>query len=183
MRIAAMFREELPGCEVGTFVVSGCSHPINSTTIEKASIDEAFIDFTKPVREIILQRYPHLAQVPADAPDGIDTPVPMPPQVSWEGLGDLIPINPPLSEEKDNIEEVDESGSDNIEAPLAKEGPREFMEPPLTWHDVALSIGAKLMGSAREQVRVKLGYSTSAVGDSPLFARSAAYSNLGHRKK
>lgn len=32
-----------------------------------------------------------------------------------------------------------------------------------TWHDVALSIGAELMGKIREEVRVKLGYTTSAV--------------------
>jgi DNA polymerase eta len=131
---------------------------------EKASIDEAFIDFTKPVREIILQMYPHLGQVPIDAPDGIDTPLPMPPQVSWEGLGNLIPVNPPPpSEGKEKPEETNGAASGNNEPPLTKEGQAEFKESPLTWHDVALSIGAKLMGKAREQVRVKLGYSTSAV--------------------
>lgn len=137
-------------------------------TKEKASIDEAFIDFTKPVREIILQTYPHLAQVPVDAPDGIDTPLPMPPQVSWECLGNLIPVNPPPpSKGKETPEETTGAASGNNEHPSTKEGQAEFEESPLTWHDVALSIGAKLMGKAREQVMVKLGYSTSAVCVSP----------------
>lgn len=137
-------------------------------TKEKASIDEAFIDFTKSVREIILQTYPYLAQVPVDAPDGIDTPLPMPPQVSWEGLGNLIPVNPPApSEGKEKPEEASGAASGNNELPSTKEEQLEFEESPLTWHDVALSIGAKLMGKAREQVRVKLGYSTSAVCVSP----------------
>jgi DNA polymerase eta len=34
---------------------------------------------------------------------------------------------------------------------------------PATWHDVCLSIAAELMKKAREDVRVNLGYSTSAV--------------------
>lgn len=139
-------------------------------TKEKASIDEAFIDFTKPVREILLQTYPQLAQVPVDAPDGIDTPLPMPPQVSWEDLGNLIPVNPPPpSEDKEKLEETSGTGSSNDEPPSNEEGQAEFKGSPLTWHDVALSIGAKLMGRAREQVRVKLGYSTSAVCVSPSF--------------
>ena len=36
-------------------------------------------------------------------------------------------------------------------------------DDPITWHDVCLSIAAELMGKAREDVRVNLGYSTSAV--------------------
>ncbi|KAF7375181.1 DNA polymerase eta [Mycena sanguinolenta] len=54
--------------------------------IEKASIDEAFMDLTKPARQIILERFPWLAQVPDDAPLGLDTPLPPPPQVVWNGL-------------------------------------------------------------------------------------------------
>jgi DNA polymerase eta len=92
----------------------------------------------------------------------------MPSQVSWEGLGNLIPVNPPPpSEEKGKPEETNGAGGGNNERPSTKEGQTEFEETPLTWHDVALSIGAKLMGRAREQVRVKLGYSTSAVCISP----------------
>jgi DNA polymerase eta len=35
-----------------------------------------------------------------------------------------------------------------------------------TWHDVALSIAAEMMQRARDEVRTKLGYSTSAVSHS-----------------
>ncbi|KAF5359290.1 hypothetical protein D9756_003320 [Leucocoprinus leucothites] len=70
-KIATRFRESLP----------------SSIEIEKASIDEAFFDYTKAVKEILLQRYPHLAQVPKDAPDGVDTPLPIPPRIKWSNLG------------------------------------------------------------------------------------------------
>lgn len=46
------------------------------------------------MKEILLRRYPHLAQVPKDAPDGIDTPLPPPPRIRWSdlGVGHLIPL-------------------------------------------------------------------------------------------
>ncbi|KAJ7671608.1 hypothetical protein DFH06DRAFT_120201 [Mycena polygramma] len=103
--------------------------------IEKASIDEAFMDLTRPVRQILLERYPYLAQVPDDAPLGLDTPLPSPPQVDWDQLGTLIPIDPALEEEP---------------------------ELPSTWHDVALSIAAECMEKVRQQIKAKLGYTTSA---------------------
>jgi DNA polymerase eta len=103
--------------------------------LEKASIDEAFMDLTRPVRQIILDRYPYLAQVPEDAPLGLDTPLPPHPPVSWE-FGVLVPIDPSVEEEP---------------------------EVPSTWHDVALSIGAECMEKVRQQISAKLGYTTSAV--------------------
>jgi DNA polymerase eta len=110
-------------------------------SLEKASIDEAFIDLTALVRELMLQRFPHLAKIPEDATP--DTPLPDPPSISWDGLGHLIPDNP-------EPEQAGPSSSVNPEAPV-------------TWHDVALSIGAELMCSVRESVKAKLGYTTSAV--------------------
>ncbi|KAJ7746651.1 hypothetical protein B0H16DRAFT_943492 [Mycena metata] len=103
--------------------------------IEKASIDEAFMDLTRPVRQILLERYPYLAQVPDDAPLGLDTALPPPPQVSWNGLGTLVPIDPSVEEE---------------------------VEIPSTWHDVALSIAAECMEKVRQQISAKLNYTTSA---------------------
>ena len=130
---------------------------------EKASIDEAFIDFTKPVKEVLLQRYPYLAHVPDDAPDGIDTPVPLPPQISWAGLGSIVPIIPPPVVEEvlasnEDIKSEDISNVVDQETTGSLEG-----DAPITWHDVCLSIAAELMGKVREDVRVNLGYSTSAV--------------------
>ncbi|KAJ7510393.1 hypothetical protein B0H11DRAFT_2168718 [Mycena galericulata] len=108
-----------------------------STEVEKASIDEAFMDLTRPVRQILLDRYPYLAQVPDDAPLGLDTPLPPPPPISWEQIGTVVPIDP----SKDPDEEVD---------------------APSTWHDVALSIAAESMEKVRQQISTKLGYTTSA---------------------
>ncbi|RDB26370.1 N-acetyltransferase eso1 [Hypsizygus marmoreus] len=136
LKIASLFKECLPDCE-----------------IEKASIDEAFFDFTKPVRKIMLERYPYLAQVPADARNGVDTPLPPPPPIQWDGLGHVIPINPPPP---------DEIKEEHTTASPVPEKLEEDEDPPATWHDVALLIAAELMDKAREQVRVTLGYSTSA---------------------
>ncbi|KAJ7116403.1 DNA polymerase eta [Mycena epipterygia] len=108
-----------------------------NTEVEKASIDEAFMDLTRPVRQILLERYPYLAHVPEDALSGLDTPLPPAPQVSWNGLGTIVPIDPAQeSKEEDDI--------------------------PSTWHDVALSIAAELMEKVRQQISVKLRYTTSA---------------------
>ena len=117
--------------------------------IEKASIDECFIDFTRPVREELIRRYPHLAQVPSS---GADTPLPPPSvPVTWNTSANLVPIRP-----KDVTDNTDEPGASPRIAP-------EPEEPPITWHDIALSIAVEMMQSARDQVRTKLGYSTSAV--------------------
>ncbi|KAI0308763.1 hypothetical protein OF83DRAFT_1296428 [Amylostereum chailletii] len=128
-KILSIFKEGLPNGE-----------------IEKASIDEAFIDFTRPVREKLLERYPYLAQVPPDAPHGIDTVLPKPPPISWQDRGIVIPINPP-----DDAASPAESGQE-----------ADGKEAETTWHDVALSIAAEIMNDIRAAVRTKLGYTTSA---------------------
>lgn len=122
---------------------------------EKASIDEAFIDFTRPMREILLQRYPYLAQIPPDSPLGAETSLPPAPPISWDNLGELIPVNPHSDE--------DTAASDK-DKDTKIEHARD--EDQCTWHDIALSIAAELMGKVREHVRVTLGYSTSAVSRS-----------------
>ncbi|KAG2157918.1 uncharacterized protein EDB93DRAFT_1246415 [Suillus bovinus] len=123
-KIINMFKEALPTGE-----------------IEKASIDEAFIDFTHPVREMLLERYPYLAQVPANAPNGLDSPLPSPPPINWDDLGTVLPPEGTDGAGEQSSIEVDGGG---------------------TWHDVALSIAAELMRKIREDVHLKLGYTTSA---------------------
>lgn len=146
-KIYHMFKEGLPTGEV-----------------EKASIDEAFIDFTKPVREEILRRYPYLAEVPPDAPQGKDTPLPPPPPISWEGLGTVIPVNPP-PKDADEKKEHPEDGDDDAQDVQGENDDLQGMwedDASTTWHDVALSIAAELMGRIRHDIYTKLGYSTSA---------------------
>ncbi|KAF8656793.1 hypothetical protein AX16_002345 [Volvariella volvacea WC 439] len=130
IKVSGMYKEGLPGCEV-----------------EKASIDEAFIDFTQRVRELLLQRYPHLAHIPQDAVQGIDTPVPPPPPLLWDGPGDLIPIEP----DSDEPENMSTTSADTHQKFLLT-----------TWHDIALSIAAELMHQVRVDIFHSLGYSTSA---------------------
>ena len=118
------------------------------------------------MKEILLQRYPYLAQFPDDAP-GIDAPVPPPPRIFWAGLGSIIGLNPqPMAEEtpvsnediksEGTSKEVDQAATNSLEG-----GDMENI--PTTWHDVCLSIAAELMGKVREDIRANLGYSTSAV--------------------
>lgn len=129
-----MFQDLLPDAEIGEPISWLCCNFSTQSTEEKASIDEAFIDFTKPVRKLLLERYPYLAEVPEDSSD---TPLPPPPAVQWEGLGHII---------------RDESTSSTSST-----------DDFTTWHDVALAIAAELMHSAREEIRTKLGYTLSAV--------------------
>lgn len=152
MKIAAMFKEALPGCEIGESNGDYLRSIFPNTVQEKASIDEAFFDFTKTARKILLERYPYLAQVPSDAPHGLDTPLPPPPPISWNEVGHVIPITPPPPD-KPGAETDDQQG-DEVD---------ESDDKSTTWHDVVLSIAAELMGRAREDVHTKLGYSTSAV--------------------
>ena len=155
------------------FVVSPpCGSPRTCFT-ERASIDECFIDFTRPVREELLRRYPHLTQAP---PCGTDTPLPSPSAaVVWNTNTNVIPIST-----DGGAENPGEPGASTTDDP-------EREEPPTTWHDTALSIGAEMMQRARDQVRVTLGYSTSAVcapfSRTLLAFDSRALFVPGHRQK
>ncbi|KAJ9118690.1 hypothetical protein QFC22_003910 [Naganishia vaughanmartiniae] len=110
--------------------------------VEKASIDEAFIDFSTLAIKEILRRHPHLAVVPSDAPHGLDSPLPPPPPLSWTEAGNVFPIK---GEEKDPENNDDHDGNDG-----------ESSEGAGGWEDVALCIGAELMAKVRNEVHTKL---------------------------
>lgn len=93
---------------------------------------------------MLLERFPYLAQVPPDAPQGVDSPLPPPPPIDWNELSELIHIHP--AEENDG-EEI-HSAEDDVTC---------------TWHDVALSIAGELMTKIRGEVHENLGYTMSAV--------------------
>ncbi|CAE6524158.1 unnamed protein product [Rhizoctonia solani] len=148
--------------------------------IEKASIDEVFIDYTIPVRVLMLERYPQL-HIP-DGPFDLDTPLPTPPaQIDWAGLDThVIPVTSDSSADKDaasrpitpslttemtlnTMDDIPTSPSipaspDSPPPDLAKVG----SDAPPTWHDVALSIAAELMRDIRQTTLEKLGYTLSA---------------------
>ncbi|PVF95571.1 DNA/RNA polymerase [Serendipita vermifera] len=120
--------------------------------IEKASVDEAFIDFTNPVRQIIIERYPELV---LSHPDDLDAPLPPPPQtIDWHSSCNLIPIN---AEEDSTVEDPAQGSPSKAKPEPAKREPLS-----VTWHDIALSIGGELMFMARNEIFNKLGYTTSA---------------------
>lgn len=101
--------------------------------VEKSSIDEAFIDLTRPVRELILERYPFLGEHKGD----LDEPLPSPPQTSkWTHESTIV--NSSVASETDNQGHL------------------------LTWHDVALHLAAELLATTRAVILARLGYTTSA---------------------
>ncbi|POW16662.1 hypothetical protein PSTT_01109 [Puccinia striiformis] len=117
-------------------------------TIEKASIDEAFLDFSIPVREIICERYglPTLEDLQDPTSKiNMDDPLPDPPSdLDWDGLvqssnSSVVPLD-----DNDNDQH---SGSETH---------------PHTWSDIALLIGAELMAECRSKVFHQLGYTCSA---------------------
>ncbi|KAG8700469.1 DNA-directed DNA polymerase eta rad30 [Ceratobasidium sp. 394] len=152
--------------------------------IEKASIDEVFIDYTLPVRAIMLERYPELG-LPS-GPFDLDTSLPQPPErIDWTSLEtNVIPASTELAKDETTTSRPSTpiSGIDSPPSPSGVDGdlpprsctpqsgatplPPEEPEPgshaPPTWHDVALSIGAELMRTIREETYEKLGYTLSA---------------------
>ncbi|ESK86603.1 eta dna polymerase [Moniliophthora roreri MCA 2997] len=126
VKVLNMFKEGLPGAE-----------------IEKASIDEAFIDFTKPVRQELLRRYPYLTSPPSDSPEGLDTPLPPPPAIDWGSFSNIIPVIAKDPEDLEHSKQYDDTA-------------------PNTWHDVGLSIAAEMMNKVRVAIAGTLGYTTSA---------------------
>ncbi|CAE6479132.1 unnamed protein product [Rhizoctonia solani] len=165
--------------------------------MEKASIDEGtyilpaytplhlfknstvFIDYTIPVRVVMLERYPEL-RIP-DGPFDLDTPLPAPPaQIDWARLNaHVIPVTNDSSADKDKptrpstpflTNEATSNTMDNTPSspvPVSPDSPLADLaevgsDAPPTWHDVALSIAAEFMRDIRQATFEKLGYTLSA---------------------
>ncbi len=151
MKIAHMFRDTARLAEVGESKdpLSYLPHLTSPSQTEKASIDEAFFDFSIPAREEILRRYPYLSEPPVNSPLGSDTPLPPPPHIPFPPASTVAP-------------------SENPHAPKPEEGEEPSVPPPSimteTWHDIALVMAAEMLQTVRDRVRTELGYTTSAVG-------------------
>ena len=129
---------------------------------EKASIDEAYLDFSQPVRDLIIERNPHLASVPAECPLGLDTPLPDPPLILWEPLGNVIPVLG--SQDKIAAIKNDKDEEEEKACPLPPSSSQiEVASDPLNaWSDYALALAAELMQKCRADVLQQLGYTCSA---------------------
>lgn len=87
-----LFSQFCPNIRESSTLLPSSHTSTHAPETEKASIDEAFLDFTIPVRDALIERYPQLASLPADSPMGLDTPLPPPPEdFDWGELGHLIP--------------------------------------------------------------------------------------------
>lgn len=136
-----------------------------SLPIEKASIDEAYLDFTQPVRDLILERNPHLASVPQTSSLGLDTPLPDPPEIEWDSLGNIVPVLSGDEEEaKAEGTEAENAaeGKGKVAVPSSSQVIKRPSDPVNAWSDYALSIGAELMQKCRREVLQQLGYTCSA---------------------
>jgi DNA polymerase eta len=132
-----------------------------TSSAEKASIDEAFLDLSLMVNERMLQQFPYLAAVPPDAPDGLDSLLPPPPPIDWTKAGQVFPVGGegnegPMEEEQHEEERSEDGQSDGGHG---AKGSRD----EVSWEDWALCIGAEIMAETRNAVWTKLHYTCSAV--------------------
>ncbi|KAK7946130.1 sister chromatid cohesion protein eso1 [Apiospora aurea] len=108
------------------------SLPANLQKVEKASIDEVFVDLSAQIHSILLQRFPELANPPPY--DDPTEKLPLPPISALDWQADAL---------------VD---LDDAEA--------EADDPD--WDDVAILIGSEIVRDIRAEVRRKIGYTCSA---------------------
>lgn len=116
-RILAVIKEHLPS---------------DLQRVEKASIDEVFLDLSAQVYSILLERYPELASPPPY--DDASEKLPMPPVTFLDWQADAL------------VDLEDEDA--------------EFSGPD--WDDVAMLVGSEIVRRIRTAIREKLGYTCSA---------------------
>ena len=133
----AIFQEMVPNGVVGESLCD-CR---GADWVEKASIDEAYMNLTPLVLQRLVEGHPFLADVPADAPDGTDSLLPPAPPIDWTDAGHVLPVDREL-EGGDEEDEEDGVG--------------------VCWSDWALRIGAEIMADLREEIWKRLHYTTSA---------------------
>lgn len=106
--------------------------PADLQKVEKASIDEVFLDLSSHVHSIMLERYPELS-LPAPY-DDITENLPMPPTTALDWVADaLVDLNP---------EETEDDDPD--------------------WDDIAILIASEITRDVRARIFEKLEYTCSA---------------------
>lgn len=158
LKILALFKEMAPRGE-----------------IEKASIDEAFLDLTPMVIERLLIAHSYLGVVPEDAPEGLDSPLPRAPPIDWTKAGNVFPIDGVDADAASQEDKRSEDGEGNDEqTEKAKEG--------ATWGDWALCTGAEIMGELREAVWTRMHYTCSAVSYLCIARAQLIWQGIAHNK-
>lgn len=106
--------------------------PAKLQRVEKASVDEVFLDLSAHVHSILLERYPELA-LPAPY-DDVTENLPCPPTSTLDWQADaLVDLD---------MEELEEDDPD--------------------WDDIAMFIGSEIVRAVRAAIREKLKYTCSA---------------------
>ena len=113
--------------------------------VEKASIDESFLDLSTLVKSALLKRYPELSLPPPN--DDFSCPLPPAPTIMFlDEMGAIVPLSDGYME-----------------------------EDPIDWDDVAMFLAAEIIGDIRKEVEEKLGYTCSAgIAKNKMLAKLAA---------
>jgi DNA polymerase eta len=106
--------------------------PADKQKVEKASVDEVFLDLSAQVHSILLERFPELTNPPPYDDPSEKLPLPPVTALDWEADA-LIDL-------------------DDVEA--------EADDPD--WDDIAILIGSELIRDIRAEIRSHLGYTCSA---------------------
>lgn len=106
---------------------------VQPAKLEKASIDEVFIDLSSLVFGVLLQRYPQLQKDPSSEDRIAALPLPPRTALGWNA--------------EDALVDLDENGSEDDDP---------------EWDDVAMSIGSEIIRSIRKAVWEQLSYTCSA---------------------
>lgn len=144
----------------------------NCEMVEKASVDESFLDLSKMVGERVQERYRDVLGV---APPYGDTteklPLPRMKDLEWSastlvGFGEGEPSGEVAAEEgqKNLGQDGDVHEGRDMEGVETSEKQKcEYTEEePLDWDDVCLAIAAEIVADIRGQVRQELKYTCSA---------------------
>jgi DNA polymerase eta len=105
--------------------------PVNLQRVEKASIDEVFMDLSAQVHSILLERFPELSGPPPY--DDITELLPLPPTTALDWQADAL-----VDLDTDQTEDEDPD-----------------------WDDIAILIGSEIVRSVRATIRQKLKYTMS----------------------
>ncbi|KAI1178877.1 impB/mucB/samB family protein [Nemania sp. FL0916] len=106
--------------------------PVDMQKVEKASIDEVFIDLSAQVHSILLQRFPELTSPPPYNNPTEKLPLPLITALDWQ---------------VDVLVDLDDADA-------------EVDDPD--WDDVAISIGSEIVRDIRAEIRRALHYTCSA---------------------
>ncbi|RFU28579.1 hypothetical protein B7463_g7753, partial [Scytalidium lignicola] len=106
--------------------------PANLQVIEKAGIDEVFLDLSAQIHSILIKRYPELSAPPPHDDPSENLPMPPSTVLDWRA---------------DSLVDLDTD---------------ETEEDPPDWDDIAMLLGSEILRGVRAAIREKLKYTCSA---------------------